>query len=67
MGPRFSEEIVDYLRINGATTRSALGSHFAKWGADEEDLRVALEHLLHEGLVEPIGDGEERFQLRTAR
>jgi len=64
MPPRFSEEIVDYLRVNGPTPQVGLWAHFQKWGADEEDLRLALEWLLHEGRIERIGDPEERYRLR---
>jgi len=65
MPPRFAEEIVDYLRVNGATTQVGLAGHFLKWGADEEDLRLALEWLLHEGRIERVADREERYRLRA--
>jgi hypothetical protein len=64
MPPRFSEEIVDYLRVNGPTPQVGLAAHFLKWGADEEDLRLALEALLHEGRIERVEGPEERYRLR---
>jgi hypothetical protein len=65
MAPRFAEEIEDYLRVNGATAQVGLAAHFLKWGADDEDLRLALEWLLHEGRIERVPDREERYRLRA--
>jgi hypothetical protein len=67
MPPRFSEEIAEYLRVNGSTTRAGLAAHFRKWGADEEDLRLALEWLLHESRIDRVQEREERFRLRGGR
>jgi len=64
MPPRYVEEIVEFLRVNGPTTQVALAAHFSKWGADDEDLRVALEWLAHEGRIDRVQDREERFRLR---
>ncbi len=65
MPPRFVPEIEEFLRVNGPTTESGLASHFAKWGASDEDLRGALDWLVRESRVERVLDRGERFRLRT--
>jgi hypothetical protein len=64
MPPRFAEEIEEFLKVKGATPLVDLSAHFAKWGADDEDLRLALEWLGHEGRVERILDGIEQYRVR---
>ena len=61
MAPRFAEEIAEYLRVNGPTNGVDLGTHFAKWGADEEDLRLALAWLEREGRVRRELGRDERY------
>jgi hypothetical protein len=65
MPPRFAQEIQEYLRVNGSTPLADLTVHFAKWGADDEDLRLALEWLLHEGRIDRVVEREERFRIRA--
>ncbi|HYK94117.1 MAG TPA: hypothetical protein VEY07_08785 [Thermoplasmata archaeon] len=65
MPPRFVEEISEYLRVNGPATASGIASHFSKWGADDEDVRLALEWLIHEGRVVREQLGPERFRLTS--
>ena len=64
MPPQFVEEIGEYLRVNGPSTSSGIARHFAKWGADDEDIRVALEWLVREGRVVRELDREERYRLK---
>lgn|GEM_PF-3450391 len=63
MAPRFTLEIQEYLRTSGPVTQSALAGHFSKWGADDEDIRIALAWLVSEGRVRRELDREERFRL----
>ncbi len=65
MPPRFSEEITTYLKVSGPTTLSAITAHFAKWGADDEDIRMALEWLIREGTVVRELDRQERYRLKA--
>ncbi len=65
MPPRFSSEIEEYLRVSGPTTALGLARHFAKWGADDEDVRLALEWLVHEGRVVRDSDREEHYRLKS--
>ncbi len=65
MPPRFAEEIRAYLQVSGPTTSSAIATHFAKWGADDEDIRLALEWLVHEGAVVRELEREERYRLKS--
>ena len=62
MPPRFADEILEYLRVNGPATASGVATHFTKWGADEEDVRLALEWLVHEGRASRELNDLERFR-----
>ncbi|MCI4361035.1 MAG: FeoC-like transcriptional regulator [Thermoplasmata archaeon] len=64
MPPRYAEEIREFLRVNGPTPLVDLSTHFAKWGADNEDLRLALEWLVREGRIERTPESAEQYRLR---
>lgn len=63
MPPRFAEEVQEYIRVNGASTLSGLAHYLSKWGADEEDLRMALEWLVRERKVVLEPGQIERYRL----
>jgi len=62
MGPRFSEEVEEFLRVSGPTTEADLLHHFEKWGADPTTLGEALAWLVREGRVRRALDPEERYR-----
>jgi hypothetical protein len=64
VGPRFAKEVEEYLRVSGPTTFSGLSTHFARWGASDEDLRVAIDWLLKEGRLARDLDRFEKYRLR---
>jgi len=64
MAPRFAEEIAEYLRVSGPATFTGLSTHFARWGATDEDVRVAVEWLLKEGRLARELDRFEKYHLK---